>query len=146
MGRSIYCSVCECHRDEHTPLFGKQCKMPPLDPEVLEELRASRRAAEELEVAKKTALPEKDDDYASELELTEDDLDDAELEAQVAALEKQKKELQAAQKEASGKVADQERKNRKKAKLAKLQAEVADLNKSIAESQDRLKALKLEVA
>ena len=95
MGRSIYCSVCERHRDEHTPPFGKQCKMPPLDPEVLEELRASRRAAEELEVAKKTPLPEKEDEDVSDLDLTEDELDDAELEAHVASLENQKKILQA---------------------------------------------------
>ena len=112
--------------------------MPPLDPDALAALRAGRKAAADLEAAKNTSLP-------SESEVEEID-DDEELEAQMAELEQTKKLLLEEQKNAEKELAEQKKKNDKRQKLAKLRAEVDQLNQSIADSQDRLKALKLELA
>ena len=79
MVRTMYCQVCERHRDDHTAPFGARCTMPPLDQDALEQARAARKAAEE-QVKKATGKGREADDGVEE-----DENDDEAIEAQMVS-------------------------------------------------------------
>ena len=154
MGKQ-YCSKCERSREGHKQPFGSKCTLPPLDPEALAAVRAERERErqKEAEEGKKKEDQGAKNDTEDELTDEEDnesfkDLDDsAVLEAEMQRLEQERLELEKEEQKKAKEAKEQKNaaeKREKRERVAKLKAQIEQLNRNIQAHEQSIEQLQRE--